>query len=301
MVCSQVKKGNFVVHKISMHYSIVANISHARTILHICVLQAMIMIWETKGMMYDEKRTQDELIDRCYYNDGNFIHARLSSQESLLTQETTAGFAYEPVHTSGDNVHSMNRNSYHMMLQLITESLVGSTQLSETCYSKNCNNNDTDAIEDSSNNKVPTMNNVLQQVEKEQGTQLDEKQLVTYRSICATFLLGLIHDGLNSETMLGQYFETLAGNIEVTTSANNLSKIIQTKLMSVGGRRQLVMFLTGPAGAGKTTAVKMAETFCFLFCRAISVIWQDNTFLFTAYTGSAASAFGELPLAPLRF
>jgi len=250
---------------------------------------------------YDEKRTQDELIDRCYYNDGNFIHARLSSQESLLTQETTAGFAYEPVHTSGDNVHSMNRNSYPMMLQLITESLVGSTQLSETCYSQNCNNNDTDAMEDSSNNKVPTMNSVLQQVEKEQGTQLDEKQLVTYRSICATFLLGLIHDGLNNETMLGQYFETLAGNIEVTTSANNLSKIIQTKLKSVGGRRQLVMFLTGPAGAGKTTAVKMAETFCFLFCRAISVIWRDNTFLFTAYTGSAASAFGGITTCSAAF
>ena len=250
---------------------------------------------------YDEKRTQDEMIDKCYYNDNNFIHARLSSKKSLLTQDTTTGFAYNPVDTRGDNVHSVNRNSYPMMLELITESLVGSTQLSESCYNDNYGTNNIDITEDSPNYNVPTMNKVLQQVQKEEGTQLDEKQLVTYRSICATFLLGLINDGLNDETLLGQYFTYLTGNNEVTTSTNNLSTLIQTKLMAVGGRRQLIMFLTGPAGAGKTTAVKIAEKFCFLFCKAVSIIWRDNTFLFTAYTGSAASAFGGVTTCSAAF
>mgnify|MGYP000217805337 CR=1 FL=1 len=100
---------------------------------------------------YDEKRTQDEMIDKCYYNDNNFIHARLSSKKSLLTQDTTTGFAYNTVDTRGDNVHSVNRSSYPMMLELITESLVGSTQLSESCYNDNYGTNNIDITEDSPN------------------------------------------------------------------------------------------------------------------------------------------------------
>ena len=55
---------------------------------------------------------------------------------------------------------------------------------------------------------------------------------------------------------------------------------------------QLLLFLTGPAGAGKTTAIKAAERFCFEFCSSCNVLWSDTTFFYTAYTGSAASAFG---------
>ncbi|KAL7451888.1 hypothetical protein ACHAWC_005630, partial [Mediolabrus comicus] len=52
------------------------------------------------------------------------------------------------------------------------------------------------------------------------------------------------------------------------------------------------MFLTGFAGAGKSTCVTIAERFCFEFCRAVSIPWNDDTFLFTATTGAAASLFG---------
>ena len=58
-----------------------------------------------------------------------------------------------------------------------------------------------------------------------------------------------------------------------------------------GGREQLIMFVTGLAGAGKSTGINVAQRFCFEFCKAASVMWKDNTVLFTAYTGSAAAAF----------
>lgn len=64
---------------------------------------------------------------------------------------------------------------------------------------------------------------------------------------------------------------------------------IRDKLYALGAKKQLIMFLTGSAGAGKTTAVKLAQRFCFEFCRAVSILWNNKTFLFTAYTGSAAS------------
>jgi hypothetical protein len=255
---------------------------------------------ELGDIRYDEKRTQDELINKCNYNDNNFIHERLSSQQSLLTRNTSTGFAYNSSHSTDYNINSMHhRGSYPMMLQLITQSLVGSSQLSQIYEQDNEGTNDTDG--DSSQSNVPSMNDILQQVEKQEGTKLDDKQILTYRSICATFLLGLIQDGINDKTLLGRYFTAIATNTDVATSTNNLTKLLKTKLMAIGGRYQLIMFLTGPAGAGKTTAIKMAEKFCFQFCRSVSIMWNDNTFLFTAYTGSAASAFGGVTTCSAAF
>jgi H+/Cl- antiporter ClcA len=56
------------------------------------------------------------------------------------------------------------------------------------------------------------------------------------------------------------------------------------------------MFITGPAGAGKSTAITVAQSFCFEFCIAVGINWDDNTFLFTALTGCAASLFGEMTI-----
>ncbi len=54
------------------------------------------------------------------------------------------------------------------------------------------------------------------------------------------------------------------------------------------------MFLTGPAGSCKSTAMRVAEQFCYEFCVAVGVMWCERTFLFTAYTGSAASLIGGI-------
>jgi hypothetical protein len=61
------------------------------------------------------------------------------------------------------------------------------------------------------------------------------------------------------------------------------------------------MFLTGPAGSGKSTAVKVAQQFCYDFCLAVSVMWGDITFLLTAYTGAAASLFGGVTISKAAF
>jgi hypothetical protein len=61
------------------------------------------------------------------------------------------------------------------------------------------------------------------------------------------------------------------------------------------------MFLTGLAGSGKSTAVKAAQQFCYDFCLAVGVMWSDQTFLFTAYTGAAASLFGGVTISKAAF
>ncbi len=64
------------------------------------------------------------------------------------------------------------------------------------------------------------------------------------------------------------------------------------KLEARGGQEQLLLFLTGPAGSGKSTAMRVAEKFCYEFCLAVGVMWSDTTFLCSAYTGSTASLIG---------
>jgi putative protein kinase ArgK-like GTPase of G3E family len=73
------------------------------------------------------------------------------------------------------------------------------------------------------------------------------------------------------------------------------------KLKARGGMEQLIMFLTGPAGAGKSTAVTVAQRFCFKFCQAVGILWSDRTFFPTAYTGSAALLFGGVTICTVAY
>jgi hypothetical protein len=72
-------------------------------------------------------------------------------------------------------------------------------------------------------------------------------------------------------------------------------------LKARGGREQMLLFLMGPAGSGKSTAVMVAQQFCYEFCPAVGVMWSDTTFLFTVYTGSAAFLFGGVTISKATF
>ncbi len=63
------------------------------------------------------------------------------------------------------------------------------------------------------------------------------------------------------------------------------------------------MFLTGPAGLGKSTSIKVARQFCYEFCIAVGIMlmWSDKTFIFTAYSGSATSLFGGVTISKAVF
>jgi hypothetical protein len=80
----------------------------------------------------------------------------------------------------------------------------------------------------------------------------------------------------------------------------NINNIVH-RLETRGGQSQLIMFLTGLAGSGKSTAVKVAQPFCNDVCIAVGVMWSDQTFLFTAYTGAAASLFGGVTISKTAF
>ncbi len=160
------------------------------------------------------------------------------------------------------------------------------------------NNNKEGKGENTNKRKVPTLSEIARKVARLQKTQLDEKQYIAYEMIACTFLLGMVNDGRNPYTKLGKYLQqSMAGSTE---TAANIEGIIK-QLKARGGREQMLMFLTGPAGSGKSTAVMVAQHFCYEFCLAVGAMWSDSTFLFTAYTGAAASLLGGVTISKATF
>jgi type II secretory pathway predicted ATPase ExeA len=85
----------------------------------------------------------------------------------------------------------------------------------------------------------------------------------------------MVNDGRNPYTKLGKYLQQSMGGS--TDTATNIEDIIK-RLKARGGREQMLMFLTGPAGSGKSTAVMVAQHFCYEFCLAVGAMWSDTTF-----------------------
>jgi hypothetical protein len=115
---------------------------------------------------------------------------------------------------------------------------------------------------------VPTLQEVARKVARLEKMQLDEKQYLAYEMIACTFVLDLVKDGNDSST-------TLFTSLQKTIGGNPSSEIIKDivdKLQARGGQKQLIMFLTGPAGSGKSTAVRVAEQFCYEFCLAVGIM-----------------------------
>ena len=60
-------------------------------------------------------------------------------------------------------------------------------------------------------------------------------------------------------------------------------------LKGLGGDDQLLMYLTGAGGTGKSTVIFKARSFCQEFSDSIQVMFDKKSFMITACTGSAAS------------
>ena len=118
-----------------------------------------------------------------------------------------------------------------------------------------------------------------------------------YEVLACTFLLDLVcNHSIDGNFILKKQIRNTLG----MSQQHDMHRLIEA-LEEKGGRKQLMMFITRLAGAGKSTGISVAQRFCFEFCKAASIMWKDNTFLFTAYTGSAAAAFGGLTTSAATF
>lgn len=264
------------------------------------------------NMHKHDEYSHSEIIQRCNFGSKHLINARLLTQKFLQhkpdsSTRNAAPLCLNSTNIEGDQKTEETIKTYPTLLKLINGTLVGSVKYSNlyndltenedtssTC--RHANKNDRDLCTKKMQHKIPTLPQVARKVAQLEKTQLDEKQYIAYEMIACTFLLGLVNDGSDKNTKLGSYLQQTL-EIASITDATDIIK----KLKARGGRDQLLMFLTGPAGLGKSTSMKIAQLYCYEFCIAVGIMWSDKTFIFTAYTGSAASLFGGVTISKAAF
>jgi hypothetical protein len=80
-----------------------------------------------------------------------------------------------------------------------------------------------------------------------------------------------------------------AGNL--VRRENNINKM---ELEAMGAKPQLIMFMTGPGGAGKSAVINAFMSYCKEFCTNLGAHFDNRTIIVTAMTGVAAtSIMGE--------
>ena len=256
------------------------------------------------NVLQSQELSHSEIINRCNFNQRHIINARLSSKKSIIQKEISTNTkntnTSEQQHTTpqpnNTNLLQYGTKTYSSMLKLICGTLVGGISYHDV-YTVHDIEDNTSYTKANVTSSVPTLHGIARKIAQLEKMQLDEKQYIAYEMIACTFLLGLIHDGNDSNTTL---FKSLNKAIDEDISETQTQETIN-KLRAKGGQDQLMMFLTGPAGSGKSTAVRAAEQFCYEFCVAVGIMWSDTTFLFTAYTGSAASLIGGTTISKTAF
>lgn len=94
---------------------------------------------------------------------------------------------------------------------------------------------------------------------------LDSKQWIAFQVICSSFMLSFLCKYTNRNVF-------------------NVKQCIRVLLERNGGREQLIMYLTGEAGSGKTYVIKCCHEYCKTFCSAIGETFKRSSFPLTALT-----------------
>ena len=106
--------------------------------------------------------------------------------------------------------------------------------------------------------KIPTLGGVARMVAREEGKTLDEKQYIMYEVLACTFLLYLINkQDVDGRPVLARKMSGELGS-ERSHDMDRLTEILEAR----GGRKQLIMFVTGLAGSGKSTRINVAQRLC---------------------------------------
>ena len=105
--------------------------------------------------------------------------------------------------------------------------------------------------------KVPTLEGIARAVAREEGTILDEKQYIMYEVLACTFLLQLIsRHKIDGVTALEKKMRSALG-VGREQDMEQLENLLEKK----GARKQLIMFVKGPAGSGKVHIYMLHSSF----------------------------------------
>ncbi len=167
----------------------------------------------------------------------------------------------------GQSTHQTSK-TFPTMLKLISGALIGGVNYEEIYMDSEIDDktnppittNNMGVDQHTNIHKLPTLPETAREVASLEKRKLDKKQYIAYEMISCTFLLGLVHDGNDPNTTLYSCLRHTMGS----TATLNINNVVH-RLEARGGQIQLIIFLTGPAGSGRSTAVKVAQQFCMTF------------------------------------
>ena len=251
----------------------------------------------------NDLRTHNGLINKANIKEDNIIHTFTKENDVTLLVNSRKEGKSRNKKTSDTETNQQNKNKapctyttkYEDVLTFIQGSMLVGNDDDTDMNDDDGSDTDMHADAETSNSSAPSTQRkipTLYGIARGKGSRykLDDKQYIAYLIICTTFLLQLVNEGGCSDTSLGEILgATLNPMAEhVQKTRDQLIKDLKAK----GAKEQLVMFLTGAAGCGKSTTMEAAQLYAHKFCTAIAVAFSDYTFYFTATTGSAAALFG---------
>ena len=118
---------------------------------------------------------------------------------------------------------------------------------------------------------------------------LDDKQMAAYSIICCSFMMRyLINTSSQSHEKRAcrAILKMIANKISYTATKDDIKEMLKER----GAQEQLVMFLSGPAGSGKSHVISSCQQCCKMFCDHAELPFDSDIFRITACTGSAAAS-----------
>lgn len=203
----------------------------------------------------------NEITKRCKFNNAHCMNSSPTNNDPIIQNN----FIHQDCNISGENNqngvgHNMNTPSYKTIIKLIEGSLlspvVDDPQHTQKTGFQNFMTNS------------QSISHTLLQIQKDWGVTLDKKQVIAYNIICCTFLIDILRE-CSQKHLLKSIADVVGHTMNQTDERR-----IHNKLKARGGEDNLRMFLTGPAGAGKTTAIKAAQKYCHEFCQISGILFQ---------------------------
>ena len=127
---------------------------------------------------------------------------------------------------------------------------------------------------------------------------LDDKQSMAFKIVCSTFILDCIERNIyncqGGNTRNSGIRDTVLNVLNDITKKT--LKLLVEDLKRCGGKGNLIMFLSGKGGSGKSYTVFTIEKYCCYFCKYVSIPFEKNTILLTAMTGCAVALIKDVTL-----
>ena len=235
----------------------------------------------------DSKRYTHEMINsQSKFSNEVYVTASYNKSINILIDDTSTTINQEDNEYHNNENHNSTGGSEHVsvasMIEIITKKVLDFNGIND-----DMENIDVSTSEGITEGEIGMLRRYIHE------SRLDEKQAMAFIAICSTFMIDCINMYIKNIVTIVP--DSLVRNVREVIGVSEANTNIQTlqdlknKLIGLGGDEQLLMYLTGAGGTGKSHVIFTSRSFCQEFSDSIQVMFDKNSFMITACTGSAAS------------